>query len=135
MWAEEPKITIQFWFRSEMAQTSEHCCKGLTCECEVHGGWFSALQGSISPAWAAQFVQLLFSLTRIVGFCYCIAVAVQCSSVQLSAECSTVQCSTVQCSAVQCSAVQCNAVQCSRVQCSRVQCSIVQCIFLNCICT
>ena len=24
-WAQEPSVTLQFWFRSEMAQTSEQC--------------------------------------------------------------------------------------------------------------
>ena len=29
IWAQEPSITLQFWFRSEMAQTSEHCFKAV----------------------------------------------------------------------------------------------------------
>ena len=36
IWAQEPSITLQFWFRSEMAQTSEQCCREEEGRSEGH---------------------------------------------------------------------------------------------------
>ena len=39
-WAQEPSITLRFWFRSEMAQTSEQCFikpKSLVLPVELAG--------------------------------------------------------------------------------------------------
>ena len=50
-WAQEPSVTLQFWFRSEMAQTSEQCFKITTKDTPNFKKMFgSQVQRPFSPS-------------------------------------------------------------------------------------